>query len=165
MIGIAAAAALTALAASPARALDAPAGKVLLTIRGAVANPNDHGDASFDLAQLEKLPQHTFSTRVPWYPQQRKFTGVLLTDLLVAVGAPAGAALKAMALNDYRVDIPADDITRHGAMLAYLLDDKPMPVRDKGPLVIIYPFDDKPELRTAIHYSRAIWQLRTLELK
>lgn len=165
MIGIAAAAALTALAASPARALDAPAGKVLLTIRGAVANPNDHGDASFDLAQLEKLPQHTFSTRAPWYPQPRKFTGVLLSDLLAAVGAPAGAALKAMALNDYRVDIPADDITRHGAMLAYLLDDKPMPVRDKGPLVIIYPFDDKPELRTAIHYSRAIWQLRTLELK
>ncbi len=40
-----------------------------------------------------------------------------------------------------------------------------MSVREKGPLVIIYPFDDKPELRDAVHYSRAIWQLRSLELK
>ena len=35
--------------------------------------------------------------------------------------------------------------------LARLLDDKPMPVRDKGPLFIIYPFDSKPELRNAVY--------------
>ncbi|MDE2093839.1 MAG: hypothetical protein KGI87_08320 [Burkholderiales bacterium] len=81
-----------------------------------------------------------------------------------AVGA-RGAMVRAVALNDYRVDIPIDDFARHGALLAYLLDDQPMAVRDKGPLVIIYPFDDRPELRTALHYSRAIWQLRSLELR
>ena len=40
-----------------------------------------------------------------------------------------------------------------------------MAVRDKGPLVIVYPFDDRPELRTALYYGRAIWQLRSLELR
>lgn len=162
---VAAGGVVAALAAAPVRALEAPTGKVLLTISGALAKPNDNGAASFDLALLQQLPQHSFSTKTPWYAQARKFSGVLLRDLLASAGAPADAAIKAVALNDYRVDIPAEDVLRRGAMLAYLLDDKPMSVREKGPLVIIYPFDDQPELRTAVHYSRAIWQLRSLELK
>ena len=89
---------------------------------------------------------------------------MLLRDLLGAVGS-APARLNAMALNDYRVEIPAEDVARGEAMLAYLLDDQPMSVREKGPLVIIYPFDDKPELRSAVHYSRAIWQLRALDIQ
>ena len=166
-IGTAAAGAvwLLGFAACSAHALDAPVGKVVLTVSGTLANANDNGSASFDLALLQTLPQHSFSTKTPWYAQPRKFTGVALRDLLAAVGAPPGATIKAIALNDYRVDIPVEDVQRHGAMLAYLLDDKPMSVREKGPLVVIYPFDDKPELRSAVHYSRAIWQLRSIELR
>ena len=113
---------------------------------------------------LERLPRHSFTTKTPWYSKPRKFTGVLLRDLLGAVGT-APARLNAVALNDYRVEIPLDDVARGDAMLAYLLDDEPMTVRQKGPLVIIYPFDDKPELRNAVHYSRAIWQLRSLDIQ
>jgi hypothetical protein len=155
------------LASGPARALEAPAGKVILTIRGSVTNANDSGAASFDLAMLQKLPSQTFSTKTPWFPQPRKFTGVTLQAMLDAVGASGtqSASVKAIALNDYRVDIPLEDFTKHGAMLAYWVDDKPMTVREKGPLIIIYPFDDEPELRNALHYSRAIWQLRSLELR
>ena len=162
-IGTLAAAAL-ALAAGPCHALDAPAGKVILTISGPLVNANDNGAASFDLVMLQKLPQQVYSTKTPWFPQPRKFTGVLLRDLLAAVGVQAGP-VKAVALNDYRVEIPLEDIADRGAMLAYWLDDQPMSVREKGPLVIIYPFDDKPALRNALHYSRAIWQLRSLELR
>ena len=145
-------------------ALDPPVGKVILSITGKIRNRNDGEAAAFDIAALARLPQHSFFTRTPWYPQPRKFTGVLLSELLSEVGAQ-GQTLKAIALNDYRVDIPSDDLTRNGALLAYLLDDKPMPVRDRGPLAIIYPFDEKPELRTAVHYSRAVWQLKRLELR
>lgn len=152
------------LAGAPAQALDAPKGPVLLSVTGALANTNDAGGASFDLALLAALPQHSFSTKTPWYPQPRKFTGVLVRDLLDAVGAKASTA-RALALNDYRADMPTDDLVKHGAMIAYLLDDQPMPVREKGPLVIIFPFSDRPELRTAVHYSRAVWQLKSLELR
>jgi hypothetical protein len=145
-------------------ALDAPSGKVILLISGKLTQPNAGDTASFDLALLQSLPQSSFSTTTPWYPQPRKFTGVLLRDLFEAIGAQDASA-KAIALNDYSVDIPNEDVARHGAMLAYLLDDKPMTVREKGPLVIIYPFSDKPQLRTAVHYSRAIWQLKSLELR
>ena len=154
-----------ALSATPAAALDPPNGKVVLTLTGKVAAPNGpDGTASFDIGLLERLPRQSFTTKTPWYSKPRKFTGVLLRDLLEAVGS-APARLSAMALNDYRVDIPLEDVAQGNAMLAYLLDDQPMTVREKGPLVIIYPFDDRPELRSAIHYGRAIWQLRSLDVQ
>ncbi len=114
------------LASLPAFALDAPTGKVLLTVSGELRLRNAPEGAAFDMAMLEKLPQRSFSTRTPWYPQARKFTDLLL---------------------------------------AYLLDDKPMPVREKGPLVLMFPFDTQPELRSAINYGRAAWQLKQLELR
>ena len=154
----------SSLAATSAQALDAPAGRVLLTVTGDIEQRNTPDGAQFDLAMLEKLPQRSYSTKTPWYPEPRKFTGVLLRDLLAAVGA-RGKTVRAIALNDYRVDIPIDEAARHDLMVAYLLDDKPMAVRDKGPLVVIYPFDSHPELRSAINYSRAAWQLKQLELR
>jgi hypothetical protein len=49
-------------------------------------------------------------------------------------------------------------------LLARLLDDEPMAVRDKGPLFIVYPFDAKSELRNALYYSRSAWQLKSIEV-
>jgi hypothetical protein len=148
------------------RAQEAPSAtrKVILTITGNVQKLAGVDALDFDMAALARLPATSFNTRTPWYAEPRKFTGVLLKDLLASVGG-TGNTLKAMALNDYRVELPAEDWLQHGAMLAYLLDDKPMTVREKGPLVIIYPFSDRREVRTAVHYSRAVWQLRSLELR
>jgi hypothetical protein len=155
---------IAAVMAAPVSALDAPAGKVLLTVSGALQQRNTPDGAAFDQAMLEKLPQRSFSTKTPWYPEPRKFTGVLLRDLLAAVGARA-KTIKAIALNDYLIDIPVDEALRHDLIVAYLLDDKPVPVREKGPLMLMYPFDSDSELRSALNYSRAVWQLKALELK
>jgi hypothetical protein len=144
-------------------ALDAPAGKVVLTVVGDLQHRNSPEGAAFDMAMLQKLPQRSFMTKTPWYAEPRKFTGVALRDLLDAVGATP-KAMKAVALNDYRVDIPVDDALKGDLLVAYALDDKPMLVRDKGPVVLMFPFDSRPELRNAVNYSRAAWQLKTLEL-
>lgn len=152
------------LIAGAARAADAPDGKPLLTIIGGIQHRNGPDGLSFDLPALQKLPQLSFSTRTPWYATPRKFTGVRLRDLLAAAGAQ-GQVVRAVALNDYKVDIPIEDAAASDVMVAWLLDDKPMPVRDKGPLVVIYRFDDQPELRTAVHYGRAVWQLRLLDIR
>ena len=149
--------------ALPAAALEAPRGLVVLTVSGRVRNPNEGGSAQFDMAMLAALPQQSFTTRTPWYAQARRFTGPLLRDVLKAAGA-GGTALRLIALNDYRVDMPFDDTQRHDVLLARLLDDQPMAVRDKGPLFVVYPFDTRPELRSAVYYSRSAWQLRTIEV-
>ena len=157
-------AAIAAVASGSTFALDEPAGKVLLTVSGDVKVRNTAEGASFDLAMLQKLPQRSFSTKTPWYSEPRKFTGVALRDLLDAVGAK-GRTVKAVALNDYRVEIPSDEALRGDALVAYWLDDKPVAVRDKGPLMLMFPFDARPDLRTAVNYSRAVWQLKALELR
>jgi hypothetical protein len=147
----------------PAWALGRPTGTVVLTLKGKVGTPNDAGAAQFDMAMLEALPQRSITTRTPWYDGPRKFTGPLLRDVLQAAGAK-GSGLRAIALNDYKVDIPFEDAVKFDVVMARLLDDKPMPVREKGPLFIIYPFDDKPELRVPQYFSRCAWQLRTIEI-
>ncbi len=160
-------AALGTMAARPAQALDAPEGAVVLTLTGRIRSPNHQvqgePQAQFDMGMLERLPQQSFTTRTPWYSQPRKFTGPLLRDVL-SLAMAQGQSLKATALNDYRVDIPFDDVQRYDVLLARLLDDKPMSVRDKGPLFIIYPFDSNSALRRALYYTRCAWQLKAIEI-
>lgn len=144
-------------------ALPTPEGAVVLTLSGRVRDVNRDGAAAFDMAMLERLPQTSFTIHTPWYAQARKFTGPLLRDVLAAAGAQ-GTLLRAVALNDYRVDIPFDDAQRFDLLLARLLDDKPMPVRERGPLFIIYPFDQQSALRNPVYYSRCAWQLKAIEV-
>lgn len=156
--------ALSALLSLPAIALDAPTERPVLTISGAIGAKNAGALARFDMKMLEALPQHSFTTRTPWYDRPVKFTGPLLVDVLAAVEAK-GDKIMATAINDYTITIPMVDIKTHKVILARLLDDKPMPVREKGPLFVIYPFDSDAALRTSTYYERSIWQLKALEVR
>lgn len=147
-----------------AQALEAPTSDVMLTVTGRLRLPNQQDRAAFDLPMLHRLPQLEIVTRTPWYATPRSFSGPLVRDVLSAAGA-RGDKVQAVALNDYRVDIPFDDLLRFDVVLALLLDGKPMQVRDKGPLFIMYPFDRRPELRTAVYFSRCAWQLVKLEVQ
>jgi hypothetical protein len=39
-----------------------------------------------------------------------------------------------------------------------------MPVRDKGPLFVVYPFDSDPALRNQRYYGRCAWQLAQVDV-
>jgi len=156
--------ALAAWAAAPwAVALEAPSERVVLSVTGRVEGGQAPGVAQFDMPMLAALPQVSFRTRTPWYREPRKFTGPLMRDVLAAAGAQ-GSTLRAVALNDYRVDIPAEDAKRYDMIVARLLDDEPMLVRDKGPLFIVYPYDSVEGLNTPVYHSRSAWQLKTIEV-
>lgn len=152
------------LCGSPAWALDKPTGPVVLTIEGGISETNQGNKAQFDMQMLEKLPQRSFTTRTPWYPDAVTFTGPLLRDVIAAAGGK-GSKITAVALNDYKTEIPFDDIHRHDAIVARLMNNRPMPVREKGPLFIVYPFDTKAELRSELYYNRAAWQLSVLRIR
>lgn len=148
----------------PALALDPPKGKVILTLSGKVGTPNRGALAVFDMEMLAALPQHSFSTMTPWYKEPKKFTGPLLRDVLAAAGA-GGKLITAVALNDYKAELPFEDSQKYPVLLARLLDDQPMSVRQKGPLFIVYPFDTAAELRSERYYNRSAWQLKALEIE
>lgn len=135
-----------------------PAGKVILTISGRITNVNQENTAAFDLPMLEELGMTSFSTTTPWYDGMIQFEGVLMSRLLDYVGAK-GQKLTALALNDYSTDIPLDDFRRYNAILAIKRNGAYMPVRDKGPLFIVYPYDSDPELKHQRYYSRSAWQV------
>jgi hypothetical protein len=119
------------------------------------------------MAALAALPQHTIVTATPWFQGTSEFSGPLLRDVLRAAGAPpepAASALRCTALNDYRVEIPLTDPKQWDVIVAHRHNRKPMSVREKGPLFVIYPFDRHPQLRTTAYYSRCIWQLKSIEL-
>jgi hypothetical protein len=153
----------TSLSAGAAE-LPKPKGEVILTMAGTIAAMNNEGRAEFDMDMLQTLPVTTFKTTTTWTEGVNTFTGVSLKALLAAVGAQ-GTIAKAIALNDYAVEIPVSDAVVDGPIVAYAMDGKPMPVRDKGPLWIVYPYDANAAYRTEAVYSKSIWQLSRIELK
>lgn len=156
---------LTGLAlTAPALALDPPTTRPILTVSGKIGVKNAGETARFDMKMIEALPQHSFTTSTPWFDKPVKFTGPLLSDVLAAVKAE-GTLLSAVAINDYKINIPMTDVQKYKVIVARLLDDKPMPVREKGPLFVVFPFDSASELRSSTYYERSIWQLKALDVQ
>jgi len=157
--------ALALAGAFPARAegLGSPSGKPILRISGKITTFNQGSEALFDLAMLEALGSETMRTRTPWYDQAVVFQGVLMRKLLEVVGA-YGDSLMVIALNDYACQIPAGDFTRFPVLLAYKRNGQPMPISDKGPLFIVYPYDSDPELQSQKYYSRSPWQVAKIQV-
>ena len=153
-------AATQALAAPLAK----PEGKVVLSISGLISNTNNGDKAEFDMAMLEGLGNASWTTKTPWYKDPVTFSGVPMSKLLEVVGAK-GTSLTVTALNDYATDIPVEDFKTHPVMLATKRDGNYMPVRDKGPLFIVYPYDTSAELRSPRYYGRSAWQVARLVIR
>jgi hypothetical protein len=147
-----------------AQALEPATGKVILTLSGKVAAKNAATGAVFDRAMIEKLPQQNFTTMTPWDKKPIQFTGPLLRDVLAAAKA-SGTTIKAAALNDYMTSIPLDDAKKFDVIVAHKMNGEEIPVKTKGPLFIVYPFDSKKELQSTVYYERSAWQLKSLTIE
>ena len=152
------------VAVAEAGSLAAPADKPILTVSGKISETNKDNTAQFDRAMLESLGTVTVETTTPWYNGPVKFEGVSLDKLMKQVGA-SGDRVAVVALNDYSSEIPMEDFAKYNVILALKRNGEYMPVRDKGPLFIIYPFDSKPELKSQTFYGRAVWQVAKIVVK
>jgi hypothetical protein len=161
---VAACVGLLAVQSAGADPLAAPEGKPILIISGAISEKNTPDAAQFDRDMLEKLGMTTIETNTPWYKGPMTFEGVPLDKLMTEVGA-TGSHVVAYALNDYSTDIPIEDFAKHHPILALKRNGEYMPVRDKGPLFVIYPYDSDPELKSQIYYNRSAWQVARLVVK
>lgn len=145
-------------------ALEPAKGDILLKITGQISEFNsDKSEANFDLDLLRSYPVTTIRTDTPWTDGVIVFEGVLLRDLLASVKS-SGQELIATALNDYSVTIPIEDIVQNDVIVAYKQNGKLMSIRDKGPLWIIYPWRDKPKLKSELNLARSIWQIDSIHV-
>lgn len=163
--GAALALAVLCLPAAAQEPLPAPAGEVLLTIRGELTLGNTAEGAAFDDAMLAALPQVGFTTSTIWTKdRQVAFSGPALASVLDAAGA-TGGRIKARAINDYIVEFSRDELTDAAPIVARLIDGAPFGIRDNGPLWVVYPYDAAPEYRSELAYARSIWQLVELTVE
>ncbi|PCJ10203.1 MAG: oxidoreductase [Rhodobacteraceae bacterium] len=118
---------------------------------------------SLSVQDLRDIAVKNIVTSTIWTQGVHEFSGVPLYTLLQHLQV-TGTTIQAIALNDYAVTIPLSDVRIGGPIVAFAIDGQPIPRREKGPLWIIYPFDQSPEYRTETVYSRSIWQLNRLNI-
>jgi hypothetical protein len=70
-----------------------------------------------------------------------------------------------MALNEYQQTIPISDFASYDVLLAFRMNGRPMRLRDKGPIWIVYPWSDHPELDDFLTRAKSVWQLNALHVQ
>lgn len=153
-----------ALAPVAAQPLPKPQERAILEVSGKISVTNGDNKATFDLALLEAIGISKTKTSTAWTEGQPQFEGVSMKALLDRLGA-TGETVTAVALNDYKVEIPIADFTKFPVILAYRMNGELLRIRDKGPLWIIYPQDDFPALKTKETQSKWVWQIKELRVR
>lgn len=144
--------------------LEQPKGEVVLTVDGMINACNNGLEVQLDRAMIAALPRKAIKTENPWDHGPVTYEGVLLRDLL-ALAKADGKTVTFTALNDYRADIPLADLEKYDVILADTRDGVELPVRDKGPFFVVFPFTDVPELATEARYAQSVWQVNRVTVK
>ncbi|MCG7492633.1 oxidoreductase [Thalassobius sp. Cn5-15] len=110
------------------------------------------------LGDLASMPQAGFDTTTIWTDGVQRFDGVWLQDVFAHLGLEKGT-VELSALNEYLVDFVAEKVPGSQAMIAYRHNGALMSPRERGPLWVVYPYDEGPHLQTEMVYVSSIWQL------
>lgn len=121
----------------------------------------DGSEVTLTLDVLDGLSQVEFTTSTIWTDRAITFSGVPVGAVLDYAGG-TGETLRMVALNDYAIEMPIDELEETAPIVATRMDGETMSVRDKGPFWVIYPFDMDPGYDTETNYSRSVWQLSRL---
>lgn len=150
------------MGAGPSIALQAPEGRIVLTVGGQIGTTNDQGEAAFDRAMLEALEWVEVETYTSFTEGPQRFAGPTLASVLAALDIE-GTQLRATAINDYAILIPVAHAAAHNVILAMDHNGRPMRVRDKGPIWVVYPLSEQ-EAAAKPFDGEMIWQLVRLEV-
>lgn len=147
------------LSAVGAFALEKPASEdaVLLRFTGAISDTNAENAAIFDREMFESLEWREIETFTSFTDGPQTFAGPTLASVLEAVGVTSGM-LTATAINDYSISLPVRHAFEHDVLLAVEHNGRPMRVRDKGPIWIVYPLSEEDALKRRFD-GEMVWQL------
>lgn len=151
------------LSASQTTPLVAPQGEVLLKVTGNIAVANSGNELHLDREQLMAIDPRAVETSTPWTDGVKRFEGPLFRSVLEAAGA-RGERVRVRTLNDYTVEIPLSDLEQYDVILALQQDGAPLEVRELGPVFVLYPFDDYPELFNQSVRHRSAWHVISLDV-
>ncbi|MEP6067776.1 MAG: molybdopterin-dependent oxidoreductase [Paracoccaceae bacterium] len=134
-------------------------GPVILTVSGQI-----EGDVvAFDREMLEALDWREIKTWTSFTEGEQAFAGPTLKSVLTAVGAQ-GAKLRAIAINDYAINIPVNHAEMYDVLLALDHNGRTMRVRNKGPVWVIYP-QTEAQAKEQTFDAEMIWQLDRISVE
>lgn len=117
----------------------------------------------FTLEELEALPQVKIVTENEFSDGVVTYRGPLVRDVLESLALDGVETVRFTAANDYSIEIPTSDFRRYDVILAMEADGNRLSRRERGPLWLMYPISDNPELRDRIYNDRLIWQVVRIE--
>ena len=121
-----------------------------------------------DMSNLDSMPQETILTNLPaslGIIGQNEWSGASLKYIAQSLGAKEDSTIELVALNDYTISIPMKSITSYNPVLASRFNGKTISVRNKGPLILIYPFDKYKEINIPLYQDYTIWMIHEIRIK
>ncbi|MGQ4879776.1 molybdopterin-dependent oxidoreductase [Billgrantia sp. LNSP4103-1] len=152
-----------ALPPAMAAALPAPEGEVLLRVTGNIEHPNVGDELHLDREQMMSLSPHVIETSTPWTEGVGRFEGPLFRAVLETAGVNS-ESVRVQSLNEYEIEIPLSDLQEYEVILAIERDGEPIAVRDLGPVFVLYPFDEHPDLLNETIRHRSVWHVGTVHV-
>lgn len=141
-----------------------PTGNVILSVSvDASQSEPTQKRIEFDREMLMDLELFSVTTTTPWTESADVYKGPLLRSLLEKLDIKA-ENITISALNDYKAIVPVSDAYEYDVILATEVNGKPMSIRDKGPIFILYPFDQNPSLKNEVIYNRSVWQANKIDI-
>ena len=125
----------------------APTGEVVLKVRGMIGRTNVDGEYHFDLQMLEKMIDTEYDWECPWFGMHH-WEGISLVTFLKELDvSPDAKYIRFIAKDGLTADFPIDMLKSHPKiMLALKMDGQIIPDANCGPLRVVIPYDQYPEL-------------------
>ena len=145
-------------------AQDQQSSDIILTVSNVQGNSIEDQPFVFNLALLDALPQHQFSTTTIWTNGTSEFSGVLLRDIVEITGY-SGDTITTWAINDYMAEFSIGTLSYNTALIATRHNGAVMHPRDKGPLWIVFPYSQGPDFQNEAIYAQSVWQLNRINVE
>ncbi len=138
-----------------------------LVIRGKVAGTPP---LLFDLAAISALPARSFTTIDPWDGKEHSFEGVLLSDLLAAVGIdPAATRITVLARNKYSIPIKRADYEHYAYILAWKIDGHLFAAdpstKNRSVFSVAIDFARNKDLDPILFKHQLVWQTKYITVE
>ena len=119
----------------------------------------------YSLEEIDKLTQVKVVTSNDFVDGKKTFEGPLARDIVLRIGGNQGSTIRLIAANDYEIEVDAYEFFAYDVILATRMEGELFPRRTKGPIWMIYPMSDHPELQDSSFNQRLIWQLIRIEVQ
>lgn len=112
-------------------------------------------------AALLRLPQTTLRTTTPWGGSRWfQYVGPRLREVIGPLAAVHRIEIQGD--DDYVVDLPVALVRQYEPILAHTVDRHRLRIRDKGPLLLLFPHGQYPALQTSAADGYYVWFVRRI---